>query len=235
LLAPYRPGTADTARENSMRIIAIFDIHMHTGKLKQIRALSEADLLLVGGDLTHFGGKGDAGRVVEKLQAYNPNILAVHGNLDHPQVDSLLDEQGISLHGRGRVINGLGLIGVGGSNPTPFATPCEYPENDIARFLENGMEELSGHQPFILLSHPPPARTKADRLRSGRHAGSTAVREFIEQNGPAFCLCGHIHESRAVDFLGSTVIINPGPLPEGGWLEIISDGDGFEYSLQPET
>lgn len=208
---------------------------MQTGKLKQVDALSEADLLLVGGDLTHFGRKDEASRVVEKLKAYNPNILAVHGNLDHPEVGSLLDAQGISLHGHGRVMSGLGLIGVGGSNPTPFSTPSEYPEDKISRFLEKGMEELSGHKPFILLSHPPPARTKTDRLRSGRHAGSTAVRKFIEQRRPAFCLCGHIHESRAVDFIGSTVIINPGPLPEGGWLEIVADRSGFEYTLQPET
>jgi uncharacterized protein len=41
-------------------------------------------------------------------------------------------------------------------------------------------------------------------------AGSTAVRELIERHQPPVALHGHIHESRGVVRVGSTVCINPG-------------------------
>lgn len=41
-------------------------------------------------------------------------------------------------------------------------------------------------------------------------AGSTAVRELIERYQPKLSVHGHIHESRGISRLGSTVAVNPG-------------------------
>jgi len=41
-------------------------------------------------------------------------------------------------------------------------------------------------------------------------AGSEAVRNVIERHQPPLALHGHIHESRGVVRVGSTVCINPG-------------------------
>jgi uncharacterized protein len=39
------------------------------------------------------------------------------------------------------------------------------------------------------------------------------------------CFTGHIHESRAIDRIGASLIVNPGPLG-GGWLAKASIVDG---------
>jgi len=215
-----------------MRILTIGDIHMQTGRLRDIADLSGADLVLIAGDLTHFGGAAEADRVLVAISAHNPTILGVHGNLDRPEVGSLLEQRGLSLHGTARVVDGLGFVGLGGSNLTPFNTPCEYGEKQIEYLLEEGLAALDGHRPFVLLSHPPPAGTTADRLSFGQHVGSAAVRTFIERHQPAYCICGHIHEARGTDLLGSTIIINPGTLQDGGWLEMTYTEGKFVHTLR---
>ena len=56
--------------------------------------------------------------------------------------------------------------------------------------------------------------------------GSQAVRGFIEAHAPEICICGHIHEARGEDRIGSTRIINPGAFKDGGYvvLSLASDG-----------
>jgi Icc-related predicted phosphoesterase len=45
--------------------------------------------------------------------------------------------------------------------------------------------------------------------------GSTALREFVEQTQPILVVCGHLHESRGVDMLGPTTVVNCGPAGSG--------------------
>ena len=63
------------------------------------------------------------------------------------------------------------------------------------------------------------------------HVGSTAVREFIEEAQPDICLCGHIHESRAVDRIGRTVVVNPGALAGGGYVLVRSNAGQLSVEL----
>ncbi len=208
-----------------MRLVAFGDVHMNCDFLHRIPALSEADLVLVSGDLTTFGHRAEAMEVLVTLRRHNKNILAVAGNLDHPEVEELLAAEGLSLHGRGELRSGLGLFGVGGSNPTPFNTPNEFSEEELATLLEAGHKAVRGQaQHLVLVSHPPPFGTATDRLASGAQVGSRAVRAFIEKTQPALCCTGHIHESRCVDRIGGTTVINPGMLRHGGWIEILFDG-----------
>lgn len=209
-----------------MRCIAVGDIHMDWANLARIPDIAHADLLLITGDLTNFGTAADAAGVLAAMRQCNPNILALAGNLDHPEVNDVLTDHGISLHGIGRRYGTLRLCGVGGSNPTPFATPNEFPEAELARLLANGHGQAQGDGPLLLVTHAPPLRTATDRLRGGAHVGSSAVREFIETHQPAVALCGHIHEARAIDQLGTTTIINPGMLKDGGYVEVVVAADG---------
>ncbi|MBN1779968.1 metallophosphoesterase [bacterium] len=67
----------------------------------------------------------------------------------------------------------------------------------------------------ILVSHTPPWGTMLDRLSSGGHAGSRALREHIGHRRYAFSMHGHIHESPRIsgqfwDRLGKTACFNPG-------------------------
>lgn len=226
-----------------MRIIAFGDIHMATGSCRTIPQIGEADLIIVTGDITNYGGRLEAEEVIHQLLTYNPNILALYGNLDTGEVNTYLEQQGINLHGQARLLNNrLCLLGVGGSNPTPFHTPSEFSEEQIFALVSTAhrqatdliaasLPQIDAPIPTILVTHPPPAQTKVDRLHNGRHVGSMTIRRYIEEFQPDICVCGHIHEGRGEDWLGKTHIVNPGMLKQGGWVEIILENSNLQASL----
>ena len=58
---------------------------------------------------------------------------------------------------------------------------------------------------------PRPTAPRSIRSRPGLHAGSTAVRDFIERYQPAHFFCGHIHEAEGVSIeMGATRAHNVG-------------------------
>ena len=83
---------------------------------------------------------------------------------------------------------------LGYSTVTPFGTPGEYGEEEIAQRLE----KFAAWKPQVLVCHSPPLGTALDRIKEGLHAGSRAVREFIEKHQPAHFFCGHVHEAEGV-------------------------------------
>ncbi|MDX1601344.1 MAG: metallophosphoesterase [Anaerolineales bacterium] len=199
-----------------MKIVAISDIH---GRIERLavaeRDIAEADLVLLTGDITNFGREEEANRMLEPIRQRNDNILAVTGNCDYPEVESLLTDLNINLHASARNPNGVSVIGLGGSLPGPASTPNEYSEGQLESFLDQASSQLDPDLPLVLNSHQPPANTIADRLPDGSHVGSTAVRRFIEDNQPLVCFTGHIHEGVGVDEIGATKVVNPGPLHTG--------------------
>ena len=218
-----------------MRIIAFGDIHMDPGNVAGIPGITTADQLIITGDITNFGSSQEAEVVLTRLQELNSSILAVAGNLDQPEVASYLVDRELSLHARGITIAGLGIIGLGGSNYTPFQTPYEFSEQEIAAFLASGFAQVRDARNFILVSHPPPLRTETDRLANGKHVGSAAVRKFIEEKQPILCLTGHIHESRGQDHIGRTSILNPGMVKDGGYIEILYENGELSATLHPDS
>jgi len=216
-----------------VRIIGFGDIHMDPGAVENIPALNSADLIIVTGDITNYGFSLDAGKVMNRLLAINSNILAVAGNLDQPEVARYLMDNGMSLHGMGRIVNGLSIMGLGGSNYTPFNTPYEFSEQELADQLTLGFSQVGDAKNFILVSHAPPLQTKTDRLVNGKHVGSSAVRTFIEEKQPPLCLTGHIHESMGQDYIGRTLVLNPGMVKDGGYIEILYENGELSAALYP--
>lgn len=197
-----------------MKIIAISDIHSRLDYQPSVTSrLGKADLVLVAGDITNFGDHKEASVIVERLLQYNNNILAVPGNCDHVGVNDTLISHGIDIHGRERCFKGITLFGLGGCNNTPFHTPNEYSEPDMTMLLSRFSRNPQAGK-FIFLSHAPPYKTKLDRVFFGFHAGSKAIRKFIEQTHPDLVVCGHIHEARGFDYIGDTLILNPGAFPK---------------------
>lgn len=215
-----------------MRIIAFGDIHMTVKMCKNIEGIEKADLLIATGDLTNYGRKEEAKQILEQLLEINPHVLALIGNLDNFEINDYLEQLDLNLHGQARLLqNRICVIGAGGSNITPFGTPSEFSEEEIAETLkkayDQGMEYIQlatplkhTRIPMILVSHTPPRDTLVDRLANGKHVGSTAVRRFIEHHQPDLCITGHIHEAKGEDTIGKTRIINPGMLQQGGWVDI---------------
>lgn len=216
-----------------MRIIGFGDIHMNCSAAEDIPALDSADLIIITGDITNFGYRQDAEKILRRLQVINSSILGVAGNLDQPDVNLYLEESGLSLHGKGRLFEEIGIIGLGGSNYTPFNTPFEFSEPELATLLAAGLSQVEGAKELILVSHAPPVKTQTDRLVNGSHVGSTAVRTFIEQHQPLLCMTGHIHESRGEDYIGRTLVLNPGMLKDGGYIEAVIENGKISASLHP--
>jgi hypothetical protein len=217
----------------NLRIIAFGDVHMELGNAGNIPGIAAADFIIVTGDITNYGSREDAKKMLDQLLAINSNVLGLHGNLDQPDVGTYLEDLGLSLHGRGRVMNGIDLVGLGGSNFTPFNTPSEFSEPELATLLTQGYAQIEPTQHLILVSHTPPWQTKTDRIAGGAHVGSTAVRQFIEQKQPALCLTGHIHESKAVDRIGRTMLLNPGMIKNGSYIEVTLINGKLTACLKP--
>lgn len=214
------------------RIIAIGDLHENVDALPLLEPHARgADVLVVTGDLTNSGGIPTARRVLSAVRRLNPRCLAQVGNMDHLAIDRYLGDEGVNLHRRGHRIGDVGIFGVGGSNPTPFGTPTEFTEEEIAGFLEEAHAAVEDAPVRVAVPHMPPHGTAVDRLKNGVHVGSRSVRDFLLARRPAVCLTGHIHEAVGSDRVGSTLVLNPGPFSEARFVEVRIDGDAVEAEI----
>jgi Icc-related predicted phosphoesterase len=217
-----------------MQIIAFGDIHEYLHPLDGLAAkLQQADLVVVSGDITRWRGPETAANVLDAIKQYNPNLLAQIGNTDAWETDQYLEQLGINLHGRGHRFGNIGIFGVGGSNPTPFYTPSEFSEEELATYLQTGHDMVQDAPYKILVAHCPPYQTAIDRLHSGYHVGSTSVRQFIERHQPDICISGHIHESPGEDRIGNTLLLNPGMLAQGGYITVTGKSDAISAHRAP--
>ncbi|HEV2171380.1 MAG TPA: metallophosphoesterase family protein, partial [Candidatus Binatus sp.] len=140
-----------------MKIISFGDVHMATRNLERMgEVMRDCDLVIVSGDLTNFGGAADARKVIADVRAACPNVLAVPGNLDQPEVIGTLEQDGVALHGKGLVKDGVGIFGCGGSNISPFGTPLELTEDEIYSTLRAGYDGVRDVRPLLMICHPPP-------------------------------------------------------------------------------
>lgn len=196
-----------------MMLFLASDIHGYQEKLKSALGRESFDMVLLAGDLS----KGSLKQVKEILRTARSSgkpVFFVPGNMDPPHLLKEEELEGcVNLHGR-MIDHVFKLGGLGGGTISPFNTPIELDEDEIAEVLSNlGSVD-------VLVSHPPPFNTKLDVIRSGTHVGSKAVREYIERYQPILCVCGHIHESPGVDRVGETVIVNAGPMMIGRYAII---------------
>ncbi|MBP7865851.1 MAG: metallophosphoesterase family protein [Acidobacteria bacterium] len=206
-----------------MRIIAISDVHDDLTKLTLLaQREAGADLLLVSGDLTHYGGMTRFRETMGAFDGVFPRVLAVPGNMDRPEVTGVLEEGGTGLHGRHEIIGDVGFAGIGASPPTPFGTPFELSEEEIGEAFAAAAARVAACPVRVFVSHAPPRGTALDRVRLGLHVGSRAVRAVVERFAPDVLVCGHIHEAAGTDRLGRTQMVNPGPFARGGYVRILT-------------
>lgn len=189
-----------------MDLLIFSDIHADSSALERLMN-TEADRYFAAGDLVNWG-EGLKG-MGPSLERHAENMYVLPGNHEsEADVAALCSEFGLhDFHGSTIQLNGYHVAGLGYSNPTPFNTPGEYSEEQLAERLRR----FAGLSPLILICHCPPKETALDRVRQGVHFGSTAVREFIEKEQPEYFFCGHIHEAAGVETtLGKTRGCNVG-------------------------
>lgn len=194
-----------------MILLCITDIHGDLASYQRILQYPDpVDVILLGGDLTNFGTPDQAEGIVRAAQQRCPMVLAVAGNCDSAAIDQRLSELGVSLFGRGIEYQRVGFYGVSAMPPWQ-GTMYEISEARIAGALDEGRAMLKSVTREVVLSHTPPRGTRIDATQRGAHVGSTSVRELIDRVQPALVVSGHIHESRGIDKVGRTAVVNCGP------------------------
>ncbi|MGI8571980.1 MAG: metallophosphoesterase family protein [Solirubrobacteraceae bacterium] len=188
-----------------------------------------------------------------KLRGTGVDVFAAPGNDDFFEVDELLNGSDtielleMKVH---RLTDEHEIITSGWTNPTPWNTERECPEDELAARLESMFEKVEDMERCIFNIHVPPNNSKIDicpKLDENMKvvydmgnpvmapAGSTAVREAIERLQPLVGLHGHIHEGRGETKIGRTVCLNPGSVySEGvlnGVLLTLADGHVKDYQF----
>jgi len=206
-------------------IVALTDLHGHIGAIERFsEKLKEADVVILTGDITHFGRRSEANDMVEAVTGYCGSLFAVPGNCDYPEVGEFLTEKGQNLDSRYIELDEVVLAGVGGSLQCPGRTPNERSEDEFSRILDGLRDEIPSGKPIIFATHQPPYNTCCDIAKGGIHVGSRSLRRFVEDVKPVLCLSGHIHEATGVGRIGDAPVINPGPLFFGGYARVLCDG-----------
>ena len=189
-----------------MKLLIFSDIHGDWRTLERLLSV-EADYYIAAGDQVNWG-KG-LERCGEILKTRAGKVYVLPGNHESAaQIAHLCERHGLfDFHERSIQVGKWHVAGLGYSSPTPFNTPGEYSEAELASRLER----FAGLAPLVLICHAPPYGTALDRIREGRHAGSKSMREFIERRQPAYFFCGHIHEAEGVSIeMGRTRAWNVG-------------------------
>jgi Icc-related predicted phosphoesterase len=189
-----------------VKLLIFSDIHNDWKALDRLLAI-DADYYIAAGDqVTWAKGIDRAGEILAQRA---PKMYVLPGNHESAgMVAAMSARHGLhNFHEQHIQVGRWHVAGLGYSSPTPFNTPGEYSELQIAERLQK-FAELS---PLVLVCHAPPYGTALDQIRPGLHAGSRSVREFIAKYQPEHFFCGHIHEAEGVSIdMGRTRAKNVG-------------------------
>lgn len=196
-----------------------------------------AETRLGGTDVRCFasGGNDDVREVMDAMERPGSrSFVACEGNVVH------LDDD--------HVMASMPYV-----NPTPWQTPREASEEDLAAMIDAEVAGLGDFRNVVFNFHAPPVDSTLDTCAmldpttdppsqvvvGGQPvlygAGSHAVRDALERYQPMLGLHGHIHEAQAAARIGRTLTVNPGSeYGEGvlkGCLLTIADGKVTSYQM----
>jgi Icc-related predicted phosphoesterase len=164
----------------------------------------------------------------DRLAGSGVRCFFAPGNDDPAFVDDILRSSALVINPEESLVDlgdGITMISVGYSNKTPWDSPRELPEDQLAAYIGEQAEALGNTDRVIFNFHVPPRDTPIDQavlldpefrpiMKGGMPVisgvGSTAVRAALEKYQPMLSLHGHIHESRGEARIGRTLAINPG-------------------------
>lgn len=179
------------------------------------------DLVIVSGDLTTYGSADFLRRF---LANFSSDVLAVPGNCDTAEMLLMLEDAGVSVHGRRVRKAGLHIFGFGGGLPSSAQMPFEVDEDEMVARLRS-VASRGG----VMVTHTPPMGMN-DLDRSGRHIGSEGVLRVADEFEPRLVLSGHVHEARGSCVKGRTTFVNPGPA-RGGHYATVELGKDIDVQL----
>jgi uncharacterized protein len=189
-----------------MRVLIFSDIHNDLVALRRLLQ-TDADYYVAAGDLVSWErGLDSCGEI---LREKADKVWALPGNHESAELVAVFCARfGFrNIHDQLFEAGGRQFGALGYSSPTPFHTPGEYTEEQLAASLRKFAEV----ERLILICHAPPYGTDLDRVREGLHAGSRSVLEFIQASQPEYFFCGHIHEAEGRQArIGKTLGVNVG-------------------------
>lgn len=219
-----------------MRFLVLSDMHDDDVFIHQLKdEFKQADGVIFGGDFAKYNHPETAEPALRRLKDCHQSVYAVLGNCDEPDFLSRLEEEDICVQGSMVFRDGLVFAGSGGGSKFTGTTPNERTDEELASDFQIVLNQPIAGDDFpvwdnmVMIMHNPPKDTDCDRIDSGVHVGSESLRKVIETVRPLVVVTGHIHESAAVDKIGSTVVMNPGSLAEGryGILEVERTGEAW--------
>ena len=156
------------------------------------------------------------------------------GNDDIWEIEDIIESSPCVSFGEGKALDldGFHLVSMGWTNPTPWDTFREAPEDELKQKIDAAVAQIPDMERAIFNFHAPPYGTGLDeapaldenlRPTHGgavmKPVGSTAVRDAINSYQPMLSVHGHIHESRGIKKMGRTLAINPGSVYGDGVLQ----------------
>ena len=175
------------------------------------------------------GVKRWVGIAEERLKGTNVKCYISPGNDDRFDIDPVLKESSVVIYPEDIVVNIDGhheMITTAWTNPTPWNSPRETTEEDLAERIAKMASNVQNMETAIFNLHCPPYDTPLDtapeldetlkpKVKGGGgismvHVGSKSVKAAIEKHQPLLGIHGHIHESRGFVKVGRTLCINPG-------------------------
>lgn len=171
----------------------------------------------------------------KKLAGKNIQCYVCPGNDDAFEIDEVIKQSKTVKHVEGECVQldkHHEMISTGWSNPTPWDTHREEPEEKLRDRIEALIKKVNNMQTAIFNFHAPPYGSGLDEApeltedlkpkyagQSLIPVGSKAVAEAVEKYQPMLGLFGHVHEGKGSTRIGRTLCINPGSMYEQGVLQ----------------
>lgn len=216
-----------------IRLAAVADLHAGPDARVELAShfaglATEADLLLIAGDLTRSGRPEEAAALAGVLREVGVPVVAVLGNVDYDaeqaaDIVAVMGEAGVHLLDRSSVVLDVadekvaiaGVKGFGGGFGAALAEVTGEPEmrawvqyaEDEADALEGVLSSMVGDIRLALLHYAPITDTiTGERLERYAFAGNSMLGAAIDRAGADLVLHGHIHR-------GSPAGRTPGGIP----------------------
>lgn len=216
-----------------IRLAAVADLHAGREARDELAShfaglSTEADLLLLAGDLTRSGLPEEAEALASALQAVEVPVVAVLGNVDYDaaqasEIVAVMRDSGVHMLDRSSVVLDIadekvaiaGVKGFGGGFGAALAEVTGEPEmrawvqyaEDEADALEGVLSSMVGDIRLALLHYAPITDTiTGERLERYAFAGNSMLGAAIDRAGADLVLHGHIHR-------GSPAGRTPGGIP----------------------
>lgn len=208
-----------------LKALLLADLHGEYGKIESFMELNP-DIVFIAGDITNMGTPKDVDACFSRIDV---PCFSVPGNCDPKEVvDALEQSSSVNLHGSTMNLGKISLVGIGGSNPTPFGTPNELTDKQIDDLLKVAVGRMEKATHHVLISHAPPHGI-LDEI-GGNHVGSASVGKYLDKFD--LICCAHVHEQRGIYEGEGFKAVNPGPAAMGNCAMIHFGEDSKDIQIE---